>query len=179
MPFKPVPLWYLCFLLFPSVLPGQDSVFTVRRAPLVPPKDTFYQRTFLAEGTTTRNRIVYRTGFKLLDEHQLIYFSAAQSILDSLGTLQDKNAAVGEYRKVVYSLNNDTLMFVLDQVLPSMRTRRPLHLKKAFCGKYNTSQMTMQVLTTSDNTTEAPPLNDLIVYKLYSTQLLIRPKKKD
>lgn len=178
MPFKAVPLWYLCFCLLPYGLHAQDTVFTVKRYPFVPPKDTFYQRTFLAEDKERRNQIVYRTGFKILDEHYLVYFSAAQSILDSLGTLQDKNAAIGEYRKVPYSLKNDTLMFVLEQVLPSMRTRQSIRLSKAFCGKLGEALLPMQVLTTSNNSTEAPPSRAMVVYTLYSTQVLVRPKKR-
>ncbi len=178
MRMKLAPLLYLCLCLLPSVVMAQDTVFSVRRSAWMAPKDTFYQRTYLAAESIKRNRIVYRTGFKLIDEHQLIYFSAAQSILDSLGTLLDKNASIGEFRKVPYSLSNDTLMFVLEQVLPSMRTRLSLRLKKAFCGKLSGTQIPMLVLTTSDNTAEAPPTSDVIVYRLFSTQAVIRTKKR-
>ncbi len=173
----------LCLMLVSAFAFAQDStVFVVKKAGEAlaaekPLMDTFVQRTFLTNQTEKKNRIVYRTGFKLLDEKMLIYFSATQSIIDSLKSLEDKNATTGNWRKVPYSLVNDTLSFVLEETMASRRKpQERIHIKHGYSGPYSNNKIPMTVYTSSDNAAEAPPFKDFITYELYSTNLLIRRK---
>ncbi|MFN8287092.1 MAG: hypothetical protein U0V74_10085 [Chitinophagales bacterium] len=174
---------FSCFFLFSLCVMAQDStVFVIKKAgeglamekPLM---DTFIQRTFLTSQTEKKNRIIYRTGFKLLDEKMLIYFSATQSIIDSLKSLEDKNATTGNWRKVPYSLVNDTLSFVLEETVSSRRyPQSRIHIKHGYSGPVNGNKIPMIVYTSSDNAAEAPPFKDAILYELYTTSLLIRKR---
>lgn len=140
--------------------------------------DTFVQQTFLTNKTETFNRIVYRTGIKITSPNTLIYFKATQSILDSLGVLEDKNASVGEYRKVPCVQKNDSVFFLIKYRLPSMRNRGSMvEVTKAYSGTKGTNTILMEINTVA-NSGEVPPKNEKEVFTLFKEDLLITRRRR-
>lgn len=140
--------------------------------------DTFVQQTWLSSNTEKSNHIVYRTGIKIINGHQLIYFKATQSILDSLGVTEEKNASVGEYRKLPYLQKNDSLFFVIKFLLPSMRNNnKQVEITKGYSGAKRARSIMMEITTTANND-ELAPKTEKQVFTLFKQDLLITRRKR-
>lgn len=178
-----VSLWFVAYCFFsPNIASGQDStVFTVKRTVInnliKADIDTFIQRTFVSTNTEKRNRIIYRTGFRLVNEHNLIFFHATQSVIDTMKVLEDKNASLGDFQKLPYFVRNDSIIFVIERTVPSRTIMgRDIKIKNTYTGSVNTANPTLEVLTTSDLPAEAPNRLWYDSFILHHTSLLIRKK---
>ena len=140
--------------------------------------DTFVQQIFLSDKTVRNNHIVYRTGVKLISPQMLIFFHATQSIIDSVGVREEKNASVGEYRKVPYAIINDSLLFIIKYQVPNMRNPNALvEITKSYSGLKGNKTMLMEVNTTANPPAGARPGTEQEIFTLYKEELLITRRK--
>lgn len=140
--------------------------------------DTFVQQTFLSAKTETASRIIYRTGIKIIAPGNLIYFKATQSILDSMGLVTDKNATIGEYRKLPCYQTADSIFFIFTMRRPSMLSPTvTVETTKGYKGVKYPAKIVMEVNTTS-NSPEDRPRFEMDTFTLFKEELLITRRKK-
>jgi hypothetical protein len=172
----------LLLLSMCACLYAQDTaVFVIKKtdASIEKPKvqlDTFLQKIFVSEATEKKQRIVYRTGIRLLNENTLVFFNATQSIIDSLKILEDKNASVGDFQKLKYVMVNDTIMFAVEKNVPSRTVyNRTIKITYTYTAYISTANPVFEITSTSDLASEVPNKISYANYKLYRTDYLIRP----
>ncbi len=177
---KYVPLIFFLFQLLNTTAQKTDT-FSIKKDAATKSKfviDTFVQQTYLSNKTEKSNHIVYRTGIKITGQNTLIYFKATQSILDSLGVLEDKNASVGEYKKVTCVQKNDSIFFLIKYRLPSMRNKgTTVAVTKAYSGVKANRSINMDVNTVADSG-EVRPKNENEIFSLFKEELILTRRKK-
>lgn len=142
------------------------------------PADTFIQRTYLSEKRETIDRIVYRTGIKITSPNTLILFRATQSILNTMGVGEDKNATLGEYYKLPCSLTNDSIFFIVTQKRQSGRAPgNMLEIVKGYSGTITGNAIWMEINTTS-NSNFVLPKREEERFVLFKEEPLIATKIK-
>ncbi|MFM2305530.1 MAG: hypothetical protein RLZZ367_199 [Bacteroidota bacterium] len=167
----------LFLLLLAAVCYGQRTdTFAVIKPASKTRLDTFILRTYLFDKIERVNHIIYRTGIKIIGPNTLILFKATQSILDSVGIQNDKNASSDLFYKEPYYVNGDSMFFMHKQQQPAMRRRsRPVTTTRVYSGLYSTAIMLITISESTDNG-GLPATTQTDVLRLFKEELLIRKR---
>lgn len=172
---------FTCLFGTTALFAQRVDTFGVKKAASARAKtisDTFSVQTYLSEKTEVTNRITYRTGIKITGPNSLIYFKATQSILDSAGVSEDKNASIGEYYNLLCTQSADSIFFLLTQLRSSARNPgTTLEITKAFKGTKVNGAIWMEVSTASASL-EVIPKQEQERFVLFKEELKITRRKR-
>lgn len=173
----------IIWVLLPFLATAQvEDVFTAKKPQQAIPlpqgeRDTFLVQVFASQKGEERNRIVYRTAIQIQDEQTLVLFKATQGIIDSLKWLTDKNANTGDWRKLEYETNGDTLYFTYNEVKQRMGDEtKTVKVTHSFIAVVQTGKLSVTEITGSDSDAQVPPRIDTTDFMLVSERPLVRKR---